>query len=59
MYRVLYKHLAITGKCKLTEKWEKGPYIVVEKLVTDNPVYKDRKEFDGDDIRTSLRNWLS
>lgn len=59
MYRVLFKHLAITGKCKLTEKWEKGPYIFVEKLVTDNPVYKDRKEFDVGDIRTSLRNWLS
>lgn len=46
------------GKCKLIEKWEKGFYIVVEKLVIDNLVYKDRKEFDGGDIRILFRNWF-
>lgn len=56
--RVLVRLLAKTGKCKLADKWEKDPYIVVEKPVSDIPVYRVRKEFGGGKIRTLHRNLL-
>lgn len=46
--RVLVRFLAKPSKCNLVDKWKINLYIVVEKTVSDTPVYRVRKEFvDG------------
>ena len=38
--RVLVRLLAKTGKCKLSDKWEKDPYVDLDIPNEDIPVYK-------------------
>lgn len=46
--RVLVRFLAKQSKCNLVDKWKINLYKVVEKTVSDTPVYRVRKEFvDG------------
>ena len=39
---VLVKNAGVRGKCKLADRWEKDPYIVIDQPNDDIPVYKVR-----------------
>ena len=47
-----------SGKSKLSDKWEKDPYVVIEKPISDIPVYRVRKESGSGKVRTLHRNLL-
>lgn len=55
---VLVKKLVKTGKCKLANKWEKEPYIVVKQSNSDIQVYVLRSEFRHNVKKTLHRNLL-
>ena len=55
--RVLVKRLAVQGKCKLADRWEKVPYMVKEQLNSDIPVYVLRRE-DGQGAQRVLHRNL-
>nr|XP_034334873.1 uncharacterized protein LOC117692026 [Crassostrea gigas] len=55
--RVLVKMLVFSGKAKLSDKWERDPYVVVEQPVSNIPVYRVKNEVSGK-IRTLHRNLL-
>ena len=56
--RVLIRVLVKSGKSKLSDKWERDPYIVVDIPNPDIPVYKVQKESGKGAIRTLHRNLL-
>lgn len=56
--RVLVRLLAKTGKCKLSDKWEKDPYVVLDISNEDMPVYKVQRASGKDPSRFLHRNLL-
>ena len=56
--RVLVRNVALKGKSKLADKWEKETYVVISQPSRDIPVYKVRKEFVKGHVRTLHRNLL-
>ena len=42
--RVLVKNAGIRGRCKLADRWEKNPYIVINQPNDDIPVYRVKCE---------------
>ena len=56
--RVLVKNAGVRGKCKLADRWEKDPYIVIDQPNDDIPVYKVRREGKRSKTRFLHRNFL-
>ena len=56
--RVLVRLVAKTGKCKLSDKWEKDPYVVLDIPNIDIPVYKVQKSSGKGPVRLLHRNLL-
>ena len=56
--RVLVRLLANKGKCKLSDKWEKDPYVVLDIPHDDIPVYKVQRSSGKGPIRFLHRNLL-
>ena len=56
--RVLVRNVSVRGKNKLGDKWERNPYVVIEKPNLDLPVFKVQQEGNKGPIRTLHRNLL-
>lgn len=56
--RVLIRLLHKTGRSKLSDKWERDPYVIVDMPNPDIPVYKVQKESRKGAIRTLHRNLI-
>ena len=56
--RVLVKNAGITGRCKLADRWEKNPYIVIDQPKDDIPVYRVKREGARSKTRVLHRNFL-
>ena len=56
--RVLVRNVSVRGKNKLGDKWERNPYIVIEKPNLDLPVFKVQQEENKGPIRALHRNLL-
>lgn len=56
--RVLIRLLHKTGRSKLSDKWERDPYVIVDMPNPDIPVYKVQKESKKGAIRTLHRNLI-
>jgi len=56
--RVLVKVLAVKGRNKIGDRWEEDPFVVIEQLNTDIPVYRVQKENGEGPIRTLHRKHL-
>ena len=56
--RVLVRNVSVRSKNKLSDKWERNLYIVVEKPNLDLPVFKVQQEGNKGPIRTLHRNLL-
>lgn len=56
--RVLIRQMALKGKHKLADRWDKDPYVVIGIPNKDSPVFKVRKESDESVIKTLHRNML-
>ena len=55
---VLVRNVSLRGKNKLGDKWERNPYVVIEKPNLDLPVFKVQQEGNKGPIRTLHRNLL-
>ena len=42
--RVHVKNAGISGRCKLADRWEKNPYIVIDQPNDDIPVYRVKRK---------------
>ncbi|MCG8032585.1 MAG: DDE-type integrase/transposase/recombinase, partial [Candidatus Thiodiazotropha taylori] len=56
--RVLVKNAGVRGRCKLADRWEKDPYIVIDQPNDDIPVYKVKREGTRSKTRLLHRNFL-
>lgn len=56
--RVLVRNVGVRGKCKLADKWDQTPYLVVDIPNHDNIVFKVKKENGTPGVRTLHRNLL-
>jgi hypothetical protein len=56
--RVLVRISAKTGKAKLSDKWERDPYIVIDIPNPEIPVYRVQKESGKGKVKTLHRNLL-
>ena len=56
--RVLVKNAGIRGRCKLADRWEKNPYIVIDQPNDDIPVYRVKREGARSKTRVLHRNFL-
>ena len=56
--RVLVKNAGVRGKCKLADRWEKDPYIVMDQPNIDVPVYMVKREGRRSKTRFLHRNFL-
>ena len=56
--QVLVKNAGVRGKCKLADRWEKDPYIVIDQPNDDIPVYKVRPEGTRSKTRFLHPNFL-
>lgn len=55
---VLVKIVAFNGRHKLADKWEHGPYVVINQPNDDIPVYRVKKQNGEGKIRVLHRNVL-
>ena len=51
---MLVKNAGVKGRCKLADRWEKDPYIVIDQPNDDIPVY--RVKHGGASLRSKTRN---
>ena len=42
--RMLVKNAGKRGRCKIADLWEKNPYIIIDQLNDDIPVYRVKRE---------------
>jgi len=56
--RILVKILAVKGKCKIADKWEECPYLVLEQPNVEIPVYRVQREDRAGQVRTLHRKHL-
>lgn len=56
--KVLVLQKGFKGKHKIADRWENVPYVVVEQLKPNIPVFKVRKEGLNDKIRILHQNML-
>ena len=56
--RVLIRQVAFKGRHKISDKWVKDPYVVVDIPIAGIPVFKVQKESDSSVVKTLHRNLL-
>ena len=56
--RVLVRQVGFRGDHKIADRWEKNPYVVIQILNQDVPVYRVQKESNDQIIKTLHRNML-
>ena len=56
--RVLVRNVGFKGKHKLADKWDKDPYVVLDKPNSNIPVFKVQKQSGNGPVRTLHRNML-
>ena len=56
--RVLIRQLAFKGRHKISGKWDKDPYVVIDIPIAGIPVFKIQKVSDSAVIKTLHRNLL-
>ena len=56
--RVLVRNAGVRGKCKLADRWEKDPYLVIDQPNDDVPVYMVKREGSRSKTRFLHRNFL-
>ena len=56
--RVLVRNVGFRGKHKLSDKWDKDPYNVLDKPNKNIPVFKIQTESGNGPVRTLHRNML-
>ena len=56
--RVLVRQVAFKGRHKISDKWAKDPYVVIDIPIAGVPVFKVQKESDISDVKTLHRNLL-
>ena len=56
--RVLVRNAGFKGKHKLADKWDRDPYVVLDKPNKNIPVLKIQKESGNGPVRTLHRNML-
>ena len=56
--RVLVRKVGIQGKCKLADKWEMEPYLIINIPNSDIPVYRVKRVSGEGPLRTLHRNML-
>ena len=56
--RVLVRQVAFKGRHKISDKWVKDPYVVIDIPIAGVPVFKVQKESDISDVKTLHRNLL-
>ena len=56
--RVLIRKVGIKGKHKLADRWDKHPYVVIDKPFENIPVFKVQKESGDKQVKILHRNML-
>ena len=56
--RVLIRQVAFKGRHKISDKWDKDPYVVTDIPIAGIPVFKVQKESDSAVVKTLHRNLL-
>ena len=56
--RVLIRNVGLKGKNKLADKWDRHPYIVIDKPDKNIPVFKVKQESGDGTVKTLHRNML-
>ena len=52
------RNAGVRGKCKLADRWEKDPYVVIDQSNVDVPVYMVKQEGSRSKTRFLNRNFL-